>query len=214
MPSILQLDETGEPSAIALFDGTGEIVLSVLDRQTSLTPNRDYALNNGWVAYTKPGASGQHQVWSLQVEGSPAQRTFFSRDSWLIVLNKKGELVFQSDEIKYFSHPNGVFYSLGEINGDIFWLDGGWKVILGRTLFALDTGEAPLIKIHGIVKSDSGNYYLSLDEELEKSRTLQSSKNLTDWEDVRQIDPVEELIDLGIPDSGTQSSNFHRVVVK
>src|SRR6185369_4726943 len=87
-----------EPASAPLTDGTNVVftrsvssglaivVLTAAGEETlALWPGSsvgaDYRVNNGWVAFTKPGTTVQSQIWTRSPSGTLEQRTFFGSSS-------------------------------------------------------------------------------------------------------------------------------------
>ncbi len=200
---------------IAFHNGTAESI--VLDTgMDELNVGSEYDLVDGWIAFVKPGSSGQRQVWMHRVGESPRQRSLFFSGSLMIEINERGELIFENEQrdSKYISHPSGRFIKLGNYIGETIWQDGRWQVVIGNTLFALDTRRVPIPNILGFQKSDSGALQLEFEAESGETLMLQSSENMQDWTDIREIDPTETDIDIGDLSEGDSSTVFYRILVE
>ena len=135
--------------AIAMYGESGEVILSPF-RSEETESGRDYQVNNGWIAYNKPGNYGQPlQVWLRNPEGENTQMTFFSGSSYVESVGPNGELavsdalgniyLFTGDiEPIYFGsiiYP--MFWPPDQVRD--FWSDGQFYIILGCSLFRVDT---------------------------------------------------------------------------
>jgi len=89
-------------------------------------------LRSGWAAYTKPGTSGQTQVWTRSPAGVQQQRTFFNTSSALESLGSDGEVTFIYNNARYVSLP-GVLQPIWVNSGQgrVRWDDSKLLVILG-----------------------------------------------------------------------------------
>jgi hypothetical protein len=121
--------------SLAMNDGvTEEVIASGTDRTDN---DFSYALENGWIAYTDDGPSGQFQVWVRAPDGTTTQVSAFNEDSAPQALGSDGEIAFTSGGRRYVSFP--PYDSVEEISSDltagpIVWQDGTLLVVLRKTL--------------------------------------------------------------------------------
>jgi len=126
---------------VALLEGATEIGLaSALSYDPQ--PGADYSIANGWVAFTRPGAQQQRQIYvrSPGPSGTIQQRTQYSTSSLIEALRDNGELMFFNQSRRYFS--DGVSLApISSQNGAAFLLNDVWHVAIRGTLFAVDTSD-------------------------------------------------------------------------
>jgi hypothetical protein len=122
--------------AIAMFGAGGETILAPSRSQEPI-PDRDYQLNNGWIAFTKAGADGNIQVWTRSPAGVLRQVSFFGTSSSIDGLGPDGSVTFTNQQRLYLSQPNSTTMEIGSALGHSFWQDGHWLVIIGRSLFEI-----------------------------------------------------------------------------
>jgi hypothetical protein len=77
-----------------LFDGSTTTPL-VPEHQADVEGG--YAVNNGWIAFTKPGTAGQSQVWTRSPSGEERQVTTLGASSAIAALGPNGEVVTTAD---------------------------------------------------------------------------------------------------------------------
>lgn len=68
--------------SIVLYENSNEVILSP-ERSSEPYPDRDYALNNGWIVFDKTSTSGQLQLWRRSPEGEDNQITFYGTSSFI-----------------------------------------------------------------------------------------------------------------------------------
>ncbi len=123
--------------SIYLHDGSSEIELSFMGSFSpgeGPRPGPNYLVNNKFVAYTKPGTSGQLQVWLRDSTGVNTQVTFFNTSSTIEGLAPNGDIVYRNDGIRYYV-KKGVIQlprPLGPALGKLCYRDSSWYVIEGR----------------------------------------------------------------------------------
>lgn len=147
------------PTALVELTAPMRFVLYPTDRLT-------YAIAAGWVAYSQIDAGGATQVWKRDPSGNKVQLSFFSSDSSVEAINDSGDVIWSNAGRKFLnSHPLGTYL------GSTIFRDGKWHVILGSTLFKLDTSRA-VVDISGSSLNVSGQ------------GRLFGSSNLIDWVDL------------------------------
>jgi hypothetical protein len=119
-----------------LYDGATTTQLGA----TSTNHDYAYRVTNGFVAYTKTGASGQNQIWLRDTTGLSRQITFYSISSQLDVLAPNGSFSFtrqESNSWRYlYDISTNKFKALAFCPyGKMFNRDSTWYVSLGRVLF-------------------------------------------------------------------------------
>ncbi len=122
--------------ATSLFDGSTNTLLS--------TSSLEYRVTNGFVAYTKPGTTGQDQIWLRDTTGALSQITFFSNSSTLDVLAPEGSFSFYrstgsngSNLMKFlYDRNSNKFKPIGATYvAKMYCRDSAWYMSIGRALF-------------------------------------------------------------------------------
>lgn len=158
-------------SNIQLITPFGEEVLAT----NSSGPVRSL---NGWVAFTKPGTSGQTQIWTRSPSGTLLQRTFFGSSSTLESLGPKGEVTFLQNEARYVSLPGAQPWWVNSGQGRVRWQHGKLIIILGRSLLEVHLGTLTCITLA------SGDSKLTYTGPAGLSYKLLGSSNLQDWSEL------------------------------
>lgn len=127
--------------SIALLDGTTETTL-VSSLSYVPVPVNDYAVANGWVAFTSPGPQQERQVHvrSPGPAGVIQQRTQYANSSRIETLRDNGELMLINQSRRHFS--DGVsLVPVSSSNGKSYIANGTWLLAIGGTLFTVDTSD-------------------------------------------------------------------------
>lgn len=206
-----QIVDGEESYSIALHDGVEERILLVSGMDSTF-----YDLDFGWVVLGKPGTSDQWQVWMSKANEEPIQRTFFSSTSHAIAFNERGELIFENEEraSKYLSFPDGRFKPLGNYIGQTTWQNGHWYVVIGRTLFTLDTQRTPNPIILDFSMGEDEIFHLEFEPQTGQTLMLQSSENMRDWSDISEIEASENSIVIESPEALSSSPVFYRLLIQ
>ncbi len=122
--------------ATILHDGTREIVLREA-ASAEPWPGRDFRLAPGWVAYTDLGNLGQAHVWLFGPTGERRQLTFFGVSSAIEALAPTGAVMLTSGGRRYLAQPDGELREISSSLGRAYWIDGGWRVAIGRSVFTV-----------------------------------------------------------------------------
>jgi hypothetical protein len=104
---------------------------------------RDYQINNGWIAFTDIGSSGQKQVWTLDPSNVKVKRNAFGTESTIVHLASNGELIFTFSGEYYLSKPDGTFTQIGLSQGQVGYDADGWHLTLGREIFRIQSPASP-----------------------------------------------------------------------
>jgi len=122
-------------NAIYMREGTINTQLSH-GGNTGFDHYTDWRVANGFVAYAKPGLSGQKQVWLRDTTGASNQITFFSNSSTLEAVGADGSVSFSRNSKRhlYEKNANG-FKAISSATGKIFYRDSAWYLAIGRVLF-------------------------------------------------------------------------------
>ena len=115
---------------IILWNGSQEIVLS--------DGGDNYAIANGYVAFTKPGTSGQLQVLRRLPSGTLEQLTFFSVGSQIDTISDTGTVTLINSGKLYVYEVGGTLVELGTSLEKRFWLNGELYGVVGGSVFKID----------------------------------------------------------------------------
>ena len=108
---------------------------------TSDSPNNsdEYALTDGWAAFTDLGSQQQRHIFVRDPSGNIERRTDFADSSRVRALAGNGELMFENNSMLY--HSDGVrLKAISSNNAKPVFINGGWYLILGRSLLLANTG--------------------------------------------------------------------------
>lgn len=136
-------------------------------------------LSSGWAGYTKPGTSGQTQIWTRSPAGTQQQRTFFNASSTLESVGPNGEVTFLNNNARYVSLPGvqqPVWVNSGQ--GRVRWDDGKLLVILGRSVLEFRMGQLQCAALA------DGSSRLTFTGPNGLSYTVQGSADLKNWNDL------------------------------
>lgn len=138
-----------------LNNGTNNFLLSALGSypaEYAPAPGSFYQVKNKFVAYLKPGTTGQTQIWLRDSTGANSQITFFGTSSIIECLNDKGDIIFNNDGTRYFAEkgvaqpiPLGPDYS-----PKVVYRDSSWYVIENATVYRL--------LVHAYFTTQDGNW--------------------------------------------------------
>jgi hypothetical protein len=118
---------------IVVYDGSGSTVLE--ERATEALPGRDYAVNNGWIAFTKPDVAGVLQAWIRSPSGESRQISVFGAATQIVALASDGAVIIASANRRYFAPATGAPQDLSSLNGTMRWRDGRLVFLIGRSAF-------------------------------------------------------------------------------
>lgn len=130
---------TNQTHRIAMYEEAGELILAG-PRSSHPVPRRDYTVDGGWVAYTKP-ESGVLEVWVRSPTGGQQQVATFasdaSGDSEIDSLSPSGDVVIVSGDRRYRWSPTtgAAPVDIGSRLGRSLWLGDELLVIIGNTVF-------------------------------------------------------------------------------
>jgi hypothetical protein len=115
------------------FDGTTTTVLAPERPQ-----NFGYAVNNGWVAFTRAGSGGVLQVWTRSPAGEERQLTFRGTASNVAALGPGGEVVSANPYELHVPPYTGTPIALGAGSPTAFVFTGGVLLkLVGNTVFTV-----------------------------------------------------------------------------
>lgn len=119
--------------SIMLHTDEGETTLAE-PRTREPYPGGDYQTNDGWVAFTRLGLSGNLQIWLRDPAGNETQVTHFNSSSRIDVLGTDGELTLLNSGARYLVTPGSDPVAIGAV-GQAYQIEGEWFVAIGRSLF-------------------------------------------------------------------------------
>lgn len=132
---------SGQTYSIVMNEGTGEIVLSP-PVTLEPVPWRHYAIEQGWVAFTRVDNGGALQVWSRSPTGAIEQRTFFGSSSTIAGLAPSGDLMIINQQKLYLSSPGSALTAVASALGHgpfgrlaVTSSAGQWWTTVGSSLF-------------------------------------------------------------------------------
>jgi hypothetical protein len=127
----------GATYRIVMREGGVEVELAP-ERADGPLPRRDYAVTDGWVAFTRPDAGGNLQVWTRSPAGTLRQVSFFGADARIESLAPNGSVVFSSGGRRYLDTGAGAPQDIMATRGLVRWRDSRFVVLLGRVAFEIN----------------------------------------------------------------------------
>ncbi len=125
-----------------LITTAGEIVLDPEIGGAGTYSPRDYAVANGWTAFTRR-ANSSRNVWTRSPDGEQTQRTFFGDGAGVAALDDDGRLAVHRDQRLYVVEPAGAVRDVGFQWSPVWWRNGRLYVAVGRSLMqVLDCAPA------------------------------------------------------------------------
>lgn len=120
---------------IILLNESGEKILASGSERAP--GSHGYLINNGWVAFSRPNATGAIPVWLRSPDGQEVQKSFFQAPTYVDSLSADGQLTFYSNDLKrrYLPLNNLPPIEIGTTLGRPFWQDEKLFVIIGSSLF-------------------------------------------------------------------------------
>ncbi len=168
---------------LALHDGSGETMLTPLElRPLEPGPGSDYQVNNGWVAFTRLGTGGQLQVGTRSPPGTETQIPFFGDSSRIEALAPNSEVMFRHGR-RFLSRSGAMPIDINSGLGRIFWQDGHWWVIIGRSLFQVQPDNRP-VNLDQARLAANGRFTFRLNGGDGQSVVIQASTDLVHWTDI------------------------------
>lgn len=119
-------------------------------------PGTYFQINNGYSAYLDPSSQGVNQVWFRDTTGKKMQLTFYGSTypevPVLETMNPKGQFSFFSDTTigripsgqyntllyRYMYTPSAGYLPIGGNQGQAYYTDSTWYVVIGWTVFRLN----------------------------------------------------------------------------
>ncbi|MDQ3802620.1 MAG: hypothetical protein M3416_02035 [Acidobacteriota bacterium] len=103
----------------------------------------DHRVEGGWVAFSRPGANGLFQVWRRSPADAEERLSFFNASSFVEALSPKGGVVFSAGGHTFLKEPDSPLVEIRGARGRDFWQNEQWLVVIGRTLFRVNTVPEP-----------------------------------------------------------------------
>jgi hypothetical protein len=124
--------------------GAGNELILAAERTPVPSPDFDYRVRNGWIAYTKP-QGGALQVFGQGPQSGERLLSMFGTDSRIEAMSDTGQVSFSTNYSRYLSNDGAEPTRISSTLGKPSWRDGAWYVAMGRTLFAVtpSSGGSP-----------------------------------------------------------------------
>ncbi|MBI2927072.1 MAG: hypothetical protein HYY24_15360 [Verrucomicrobia bacterium] len=194
---------------LALHDGSSERMLTPLELRP-LGPGSDYQVNNGWVAFTKLGTGGQLQVWTRSPTGAETQITFFGDSSRIEALAPNGEVLFRHGR-RFLSRSGVTPLDISSSLGRVFWQDGHWWVIIGRSLFQVQPDNRP-VSLDQTGLAANGRFTFRVNGGAGQSVVIQASTDLVHWTDIATKTISSASLDFEDPATLSVDHRFYRAL--
>ncbi|MBM4135295.1 MAG: choice-of-anchor D domain-containing protein [Nitrospira sp.] len=180
--------------SIAMYGASGEEILAPARTQEP-SPGQDYQVNNGWTAFTKSGTAGELQVWLRSPSGEQQQITHFGSSSRINALGPNGDVTFTNGNRLYLGRPDSKpIIDIGSSLGRSLWEDNQWLVIIGRSLFKVDTAIHPDISANPSLVN-FGNVNVGLTSEQTLTITNTGNVILNTGQIIALLEPFEIITD-------------------
>ncbi|MDG0812714.1 fibronectin type III domain-containing protein [Cohnella rhizosphaerae] len=102
------------------------------------SPHKDYEINEGWIAFRKPDAGSEGQLYLQSPEGTATQATNFDSNADIHCLDGSGTLIFNRDGQLYrYDREINNSTRIAGAAGVVRWIDGQLRYLLGDTIFAV-----------------------------------------------------------------------------
>lgn len=122
---------------ILFWDGSATTVLA--DMGTSdANPPGNYSAANGYVAFSKPGTSGQMQIWRRSPSEALEQLTFFSTSSQIDTIADTGAVTLINAGKLYVHEVGGTLVELVSGLERRFWLNGDLYGVVAGSIFKIN----------------------------------------------------------------------------
>jgi hypothetical protein len=120
-----------------LYDGSGVSLLADYSIPRSIYPDGNYALEGGWVAFTKADAFGNDQVWTRSPSGMLRAVTAFGSSSKIAALGSDGRVVVDNGSNRYLATPTGDPSRISRAWGSVVWRDDQFVMLLRNSALAV-----------------------------------------------------------------------------
>jgi hypothetical protein len=194
-----------------LHDGTQEVELAALMPRPEPSPSADYQINNGWVAFTRPGTGGQSQVWTRSPAGQETQITYFGDSSRITALAPNGEVMYEHGK-HYLSRPGVVPIEINSSLGNPFWQENAWWITVGRTLFKVNTATIPAMG--DLFMTTVGQFGFRASAGNGQEVVIQASEDLAKWANLQTNTVSGGSFIFKDDGSGASGHRFYRIVTQ
>jgi len=127
------------PDSIYMYDGVNSTLLSTHGGRYGGA--NWYMIDNGFITFTDRDIAGHTQIFLRDTLGNIVQLTHSGTSSSAIEnLNRKGDVVFVTDGLRYLSKFNDTIVQISTAIGKTYYVDSSWYVVLGNVIFKADTG--------------------------------------------------------------------------
>src|SRR5690349_16692059 len=132
-----------QPSSIRLADPAGDIVLASDIRPDDMSgPPRNYQVNGGWIAFTRPDPNGILQVWVRSPSGVETQVGSLGQSSGIEAVSPSGQVVFDAAPTgtyrRYLGSAGSSATDIGGVLGSPIFINGQLHVLIGASLFRVN----------------------------------------------------------------------------
>lgn len=136
----------GGCDVVQLKDGKETVIVPGISQGLS-GPEGSYGVNNGWIAYTKPGNGAANQLWLRTPDGSEERISYLNTTHTVNAVGFDGTVVWNNNS--FISRPGQLPIVISNPSAPtrIFSYQGNWELTLGRTLFGI--GE-PIVYQHRV----------------------------------------------------------------
>jgi hypothetical protein len=111
----------------------GEIALDAAGTGSAASGS-DYAVDNGWTAFTRSASDGSRNVWERAPDGTTSRVTFFGDIVSIAALNSDGRVVVYSGGRTYLTGPNAAVVDVGASWSPAFWRGSDVFLVIGRSV--------------------------------------------------------------------------------
>lgn len=136
----------GGCDVVQLTDGKEQVLVPGISAGLSGSEG-SYGVNNGWLAYTKPGNGAANQLWLRAPDGSEERISFLNTTHTVDAVGSDGTVIWNNNA--FISRPGQPPLIIGNSDAptQIFADRGNWELVVGRTLFSI--GE-PIVYDHTV----------------------------------------------------------------
>jgi len=140
-----------EPRSIYLYKNGSKKMLC--DNVGDITQKFWYAVNKGWVAYTKLGDAGQRVIHLIDPSGRELSISDFLTDCYIIDLSDDGRVVFWTDGYYFVGGKNLPSIRFANNEGLIRWTSDGFYYTVGPFVYKVLNQKLHLVDERNTIKS-------------------------------------------------------------
>ena len=129
-------DYAHDTYAIVMVNDSGLTELSP-PRSSPQLRDEDYAVNNGWIAFTRADATGAFQVWTRSPSGQLRQASTFSGSSSISALGDDGTVIIVNGARRYAIAPGGGAQDVMTAFGRVIWREGAFVALMNGSVLTL-----------------------------------------------------------------------------